>query len=99
MVKPMSWRPMPDCRTASCTTGMMNSTSLRSRSFSAVSCAKAMMPTSLPCDPLLRVVAVGLVGGVGLAVWLEPLQAAGVGAEVLVPDRPDPQTHAHLVDG
>src|SRR4051812_28929033 len=102
----MSWRASPEARTASCTTGMMNSTSLRSRSFSAVSWAKEMTATSLMTAPLLtsseqprsRVLPEGVVGRVGFAVGLEPLETAGIGAQVLVPDRPHPQPHADVVD-
>src|SRR6476646_1380549 len=97
----MSWRARPDAATASCTTGMMNSTSLRSRSRSAVTCANETTATSLIYFSLLsrlQVVAVRLVRRVRLAVGLEPLQAPRIGPPVLVPDRLHPHAHPDQVD-
>src|SRR4051812_37669461 len=125
----MSRRFMPERSIASRTTGLTNSTSLRSRSFTAVSCAKPITPTSLkisappPSRSLLRgrsaacrvvprsqrrsqsqwgspcssrVGLVLVVVGVGLAGGLEPLDVAGVGLQLLGPDRVHPHAHPHL---
>src|SRR6476619_8034045 len=109
----MSRRFMPERAIASRTTGLTSSTSLRSRSLIAVSCANPMTATSLKISaPYVqrhrarehlrsqrspsRVGLVGVVVGVGFAGRLEPLDVAGVGLELLGPDRMHAQPHPHL---